>query len=264
VQEKGRLTMKNILIIIAAVSLLSCVTDDRSYYEIFLRKVEGYITTCERIPKVTFDNSGNSEDSLKKIIDCNFDYTGFLKVFDQLSMDKDRVLHIYYMYTRPYVIVSEKTTDYDSLISALEKNEVLFEYAHTTNPVFKFIHLSGTTESYFQYAIFGLRYDYFCLFDHSCYMINNIIVSKKGLDRILELKSDFYDFSNEEKMKIRSVVRPEPGIIEYADSVSVRVVRYSPWRGFSELVFSMNKTYPHDLRLSNSKILYAKDCGIMF
>ena len=134
-----------------------------------------------------------------------------------------------------------------------------------------FIETDGTKEGYFEFVLFDIMRHQIYLFGHSEYGEMEVITSKARLDVLAEEinndRDDFYSwgipFSDGEKKSIRQI-DPVPRVIITEEEVTVRMIYFSRWGGFYEVVETITPNMPHTITNIDVNNILKYDCGIMF
>ena len=236
---------------------------------------------------------------------CNVDFKEYFKIFDKLHVAPNWKLESYYYAPggggRPVFIAFEKNDIVGDRIY-----HMLHDSVRTVNPtpvlsndlaeeIFKYngsinylnsIEIADNPMGYFQFVVFALIGDNYCLFWHSNYSELEIITSKEQLLKLTKRKNDFYyKFSKKDKnsptptepnpnelhwsdntMDIDRVLQidPSPIVTIGKDAVEVSIVTLGPWEGFISRTYSISKSFPHVLTPIKSDTLIPYHCGIMF
>ncbi len=113
---------------------------------------------------------------------------------------------------------------------------------------------------------FGFMGGQFYLFWHANYNDWEIVASKERLiEMVDEIGSDGFGrpFTNEEKHDVLEI-NPAPVVIITEDSVIVRYIVFSKWRGFSEVFFELSPTPPYEFQFIESHNIVPYECGVDF
>jgi hypothetical protein len=268
--------MKRVIYILIAILISGCEYQNNQYHD-FITKVSDYQSKVEII---------YTEDDAF-IDSATFNIEEYFSLYDKLEIDSLYKLDYYYFYFgdggRPLLLALEKEEVLDTILNKfvtylppiVRPNDTLtitgekyvsfdfFDYADTVlNPISR-IKILDNELGYFQYLVFHLQGDRFGLFWHSNYGGLALINSEKALHEILNIESDFTDFTREQKKKIKQI-NPEPIIKMTNDSCYIDIVGFNAWRGFVRTKYSINRDYPHDVTYITRDTLVAHDCGIMF
>jgi hypothetical protein len=234
----------------------------------------------------------------KKIYTCPIDFRRYFSSFDKLSIDPQWSLESHYRHFgdagRPILLAFEKGSDVsDSIkeelrenaepsirpnlkdsdakptkepwksISDYELSTRLFKYQDSISYL-KPIHIKDDKMGYFQFAVFALLGDNYCLFWHSNYSHLDILTSKSQLLQLTQLNGDFYyRFSNEEKQQILCI-DPEPAIDMSEQYTDVTLLWLSPWDGFFRRKYRISRTWPHTFDIMSDDTIMTYQCGITF
>lgn len=125
----------------------------------------------------------------------------------------------------------------------------------------------GTEEGFFQLMVFCLMGDQFIHQWHDSYHDDLIICTKAGLD---DLFSDV-DSGRDEHWKMESGVRQRASTLDFKPSVemneknvTVHIVVFTKWGGFSRRSYVFQRAVPHLLLDGSSKVLVGYHCSWMY
>lgn len=236
---------------------------------------------------------------------CNVDFKEYFKIFDKLSVAPNWKLESHYFQNtaggRPLLFAFEKgdmigdrlyqelveSSDPESSFRRISSKleDELFNYSRSINYMHS-IEIADNPMGYFQFLVFDLIGNNYCLHWHSNYSEMDIITSQKQLLKLTKRKNHpYYKFSQKDKnsppptepqpneinlrsytMDIDSVLQidPTPIITMGEDSVEVRIVTLGPWQGFISRTFHISKAFPHIIEEVKSDTLVPYDCGITF
>lgn len=262
--------------------LFGCKAQQSNKYQDFISSVLSYQTNTDVIRAV--DNM--------KIDSSTFNINDYFKLFDLLSIEEGYKLDYHYWYYgaggNPQLVMLEKEGTFDSLKNNFyrENQEIKsiqeitnFGYADTDSMPIYFdftpinfiryadsvlnplphIHIDDSEMGYFQYLVFHLIGDNFCLFWHSSYKKLHLICSENTLHNIIQTT----DLSRKEKKRAKRI-DVLPYINLEKDTCYIRVVQFNDWDGFIEKTFSISRRFPHSITTMSENVLVEYWCGIMF
>jgi hypothetical protein len=116
------------------------------------------------------------------------------------------------------------------------------------------VHVDGTEEGFFEYAVLQVMGDQFFLEWHANYNDGTIICDLTGLDTLE--KDDWWsmgipvpDFEKARTLDFKPVVKFE------GDEAIVSLMVFTKWGGFKRITFTINKTYPHNVSEISESVL---------
>ena len=216
-------------------------------------------------------------DSISKEYLCKMNFVKYFELFDKLYIDSNWTLESHYRHFghagRPLLLAFEKGNKLsDSIKYELDKSfenkenkelldddisKKLFNYQKSIDYM-NCIRILDNKMGYFQFVVFELIGDNYCKFWHSNYGKMSIIVSKKKLKELVNLKNDFYyKFSTTEKKTIMNI-EPVPFVMIRDSYALVEIVALSPWKGFSRKTFKISKEWPHKIQIVDNYRLFMR------
>lgn len=260
---------RTVIISILTALLISCSPKQNEYEEF----IDGLIELQEQY-KIKYDKND-------KTCHCKVDFRKYFSYFDKLAIDSNWTIESYYFQgflgSRPLLlafnnqdtmaanlkeILSQDQRIIDEEFENHDLAERLRNYRDSIDYMTPVRILSDS--GYFQFLIFALLGDNYCMFWHANYGHIDIITTKKRLREFVENQEDpFYRFSEIQKNEALKI-DPTPLILTHNDSVTIRIVTLGPWEGFIERKFSITRTFPHQLRQYDRTVLLDYDCMISF
>ena len=215
------------------------------------------MTRSQPIPNFLTDPELPQEGAL-------FDPNQLLSPLDHLSLESGYTLDFVYRYDgiggKPFLYARELTDPpFKDLAEYAQANPNEFAYLDH-------IQSDGTEASYFQWVLLSLMGDQFYLYWHAGYNDLEIIASRERLEELVQVMTDtefgiaFTKAQQRQALKIDPAPRVEVG----QETVTVRVVSFSMWGGFTESVFTLSRSAPHRVLDVETVTLMEYDCGIMF
>jgi hypothetical protein len=193
-----------------------------------------------------------------------FDPNQLLLPLDHLSLASGYTLDFVYRYDgiggKPYLygrpLSDPPFTDYSEYTEA---NPSEFSYLDH-------IWSDGTEEGYFQWILLSLMGDQFYLYWHAGYHDEEIIASQARLEAIVQEMSEtgFGIPFNKTQQRQALKIDPAPEVEIGEEAVTVRVVSFSKWGGFTEWIFTLSRATPHRVLDLETNNLMEYDCGVMF
>jgi hypothetical protein len=204
-----------------------------------------------------------------------FDVNEYFSVLDHLSLEPGYTLDYAYfsdhlggkplVYARP--VGQPPYTSYSEFMKAVggntsqDRSYVDLAYAYN---YLEHVQTDGTTDGYIQFVILWMLGDQFYLYWHGGYNDTAIICSADGLKKLeAELKNWDLTLPTDVAQKARKIdFRPTVELKE--DKAVVKIVLFSKWSGFSEVLFTLSQDFPHELIDSEIRTHIEYDCGIRF
>jgi len=128
-----------------------------------------------------------------------------------------------------------------------------------------------TAIGYFQYLLLYLMGDQFYLYWHGLYNDELIICNDKALEKVVKNVLDFGVVNGKSLIEFPDEVVHHAKLIDFRprikfkrNSVEIRVVTFSKWKGFVEKVYSINRSQPNVITNIESNMLVEFKCGIKF
>lgn len=223
-----------------------------NYYDYFIQKVRYEQNQSNlRIDSL----QGNLQIDLKK----------YIQTFDNLSIEKGWLLDYYYFYNadagRPIFYIRESTCNKDSLLKTFD-NYGIFKYSDSIE-VIDHLKTNNKKTGLYQLLIFNLIGEDFAKFWHSNYGNLEIICSRRTVNELANRKDEFHNFDSETKKRLLEVDYL-PAVKEYKDSITYRILIFNSWDGLFENIYSINKHFPHKIKMIKDSALVKYNCGIMF
>jgi hypothetical protein len=210
-----------------------------------------------------------------------FDTNTYFSVLTHLSVEEGYVLDWVYrhdgsagspiLYARPTDATPYK--NYHEFAEAADtytrpENDislVWFVMGEETGVFSNKIKTDGTAEGYFEYTVLQLLGQQFYLFWHANYNDTRIVCEPAALESILSYleNTEYKPIDNGFKKDARKIDL-QPTVKYSGDMVTVSVVVFSDWGGFSRCSCTMYKEYPHTVIGFEEEALLEYNCGIMF
>lgn len=228
---------------------------------------------------------GRPPDNLAKVggtkTGGEFDVNAVFSVLNHLSMEEGYVMDYVYdffqsggsplLYVRPASAAPYKT--YDDFASAADKftrpendkSLVWMVMGEQTGVFGNKIKIDSTKEGYFEYTALQILGAQFYLWWHANYNDTRIVCQPQEVESVLTgiVNSGLKQVDDGFKRDARRL-NLEPSIEISGDLVTVKLVAFSKWGGFSQLSYMMYKNYPHSVIGFEDKTLLEYNCGMMF
>ena len=192
-----------------------------------------------------------------------FDPNQLLVPLDHLSLRQGYILDFVYRYDgiggRPFLYARKLS---DPRFENFEE----FSQANDDSSYLNFIECDDTPESYFQWVLLNLMGNQFYLYWHAGYIDAEIIASQDRLEALVEEMSGTemgIPFTNAQKRQALKI-DPAPVVKIGDETVTVQVVSFSKWSGFTRYIFTLSRSHPHQILNLETENLLEYDCGIMF
>ena len=252
---------------------MNCTRKESNYYSELVNLIEHYQNENVKYSIIEKEIS----------IDVNhFNIAQYFSLFDKLILEEGYRLKLCYVnygksgFPKIFSVKDDKQIDSTSIYSTLfyqlnDSINILNEEIYFNNYSFvdsllnpmNHLKIEDSKKGYFQFLIIYLIGDNFALFWHSNYGNNSLILSKKSLDDILKSKNNFINLNNNQKNEAKKI-NPSPKITMKKDTCYIRIINFSPWKGFESVEYGINRKFPHKVKYLSCKILVEYDCGIMF
>lgn len=210
-----------------------------------------------------------------RIIDFNFNNR--FSVLTHLSMEEgyvlDYILHITgswggpILYTRlaeepPY----ENYSDFEDKYTKPDDMSIVWIVKGQDTDVYgNKIKIDGTKAGYYEYIVLQILGAQFALHWHSAYNDLRIVCQADEMERVFEdiEASEFRPMDDNFKEEARKInLQPAVEISEV--DVTVKLVVFSKWGGFSRYSFTMYRNYPHSITSLDKEVLLGYDCGMVY
>lgn len=210
-----------------------------------------------------------------------FDVSEYFSVLKHLSMEKGYVLDYVYsfdgmgggpiLYVRPEN--QEPYKNYEEFAKAANQFQrpendnslVWMVMGETSGKSGNKIKIDGTNEGFFEYTVLQMLGEQFYLFWHANYNDADIICEVSAIEDVIVSieNSGLEPITNGFKKDARKLnVKP---IVEInGDMVTVKLVVFSKWGGFSRFSYTMYRNYPHMVIGFQDEVLLEYECGMMF
>jgi hypothetical protein len=188
-----------------------------------------------------------------------FDIGAYFSVLDHLSMEPRYMLDYVYCYDEMggYPRLYARPEDQPGYVACGDFRGARDDYlAH--------VQTDGTEEGFFQFVLLHVVGGQFYLLWHANYYDDTVVCDRDTVDAIVSADDGFGEpFSREQKRAARAIV-PAP-VVEMGDeTVTVEIVTFSKWGGFSRETYEIDRSFPHTILDSEFEVLVEYDCGIMF
>jgi hypothetical protein len=188
-----------------------------------------------------------------------FDVNDYFTVLDRLSMESGYVLDYVYCYDGMggYPRLYAQPEDQPRLLTCGDFRGDRGDYlAH--------VQTDDTEEGFFQFVLLQAVAGQFYLYWHAGYYDDVVICDRDALESIVSGDGVFGEpFSGKQKREARAI-DPSP-VVELGDEVvTVKIVTFSNWGGFTQETYEIDRDFPHTILNSDYQVLVEYDCGIMF
>ncbi|MHC1781453.1 MAG: lipoprotein [Anaerolineaceae bacterium] len=126
------------------------------------------------------------------------------------------------------------------------------------------VQVDGSPESYLEFTTLAILGGQFYLFWHSNYYDTVVICGPDGMKYVQEELSAFQIELPPDSQAAAENIDFTPTVTVEGQSVTVRLVTFSKWGGFSEEVYVLDRENPSKILEQRTTPLVEYDCGIMF
>jgi hypothetical protein len=187
-----------------------------------------------------------------------FDVNEYFDILDHLSMESGYVLDYVYCY--------DGMGGFPRLYARLEDQPQLLkcgDFRGDRGDYLAHIQTDDTEEGFFQFILLQVVAGQFYLYWHAGYYDDAVICDRDTIDSIVSAERGCEPFSARQKREARAI-DPAP-IVEMGDEVvTVKIVTFSKWSGFTQETYEIDRSFPHAIRDSSSEVLVEYECGIVF
>jgi hypothetical protein len=212
-----------------------------------------------------------------------FNVNDYFPVFKHLSMEKGYVLDYVYandgsgglpvLFTRakeqvPFSIFEEYAAAASSVTRPTDDLSLVWMVQEKQDGVFSFgnkLTIQDSNEGYFEYTVLQIIGSQFYLFWHADYNDARIVCVPEELENVFkEIDDSKYApvdgnfITSAQSLDLRPVVEVT------GDIVTVKVVVFSKWGGFSQYIFNINRAAPHSVTGYKKEPLLEYQCGLVF
>jgi hypothetical protein len=187
-----------------------------------------------------------------------FDVNAYFTVLDHLSMEPGYVLDYVYCY--------DGMGGYPRLY-ARHEDEPRFvtcgDFRGDRDDYLAHVQTDDTEEGFFQFALLHVVGGQFYLYWHAGYYDDRVVCDRETVDAIVATDGGCDPFSAQQRRAARAIA-PAP-VVEIGDeTVTVEIVTFSKWGGFSRETVEVDRSFPHTILDSDSEVLVEYECGIVF
>jgi hypothetical protein len=191
-----------------------------------------------------------------------FDVNQYFQVFKHLSMEPDYVLDYVYFYRggNGEPILYARRVDVPAYRTYSE-----YEKSPPEDTYLNHIKIDGTREGFFQFVVMKTLGGQFYREWHGLLNDTQVIASHTRLESV---SSAIESFCGEKmpadlRQKAQSLTF-EPEVEIKDDIVLVKIVTFSKWSGFSQISYSIKRSFPHTILQEKWETLAAYECRITF
>ena len=210
---------------------------------------------------------------------CDVDFEEYMKYFDKLTVDPNWIIESFCLrgVGRSYIVAFEnqsvRSTVFTKATNVYQEDDTVIVYLdynilqkyqdsiHYTTA----IHVENSLMGWFQFMTFYIIGDIYSLFGQANYYHRDIVCSKHQIVKLIQSTSYDYYYDNLYLIKNEVLAIDFTPEIEITDDlVTVRLVIFDPWEGFTEKKYSITTGWPHKVKSSESKVLLEYNCMIDF
>lgn len=191
-----------------------------------------------------------------------FDVNQYFTVLTHLSMEPG--------YALDYVYVFDGLGGYPALYSRGENDAPFSAYPQTVGDspgdFMNHVQTDGSAEGFYEFVVLRVMANQFYLWWHANYNDTRIVASGETLDDIIAYaeSSDFGQSMTDETRREAQALDLEPKVEFSGNAVTVTIITFTKWGGFSRETFTINRNFPHTPVGHDSELLAPYDCGVMF
>ena len=212
-----------------------------------------------------------------------FDVNNYFPVLKHLSMEKGYVLDYVYtndgsgglpiLFTRakeqvPFSIFDEYAAASTNVTRPESDKSLIWLVEEGQSGVFAFgnkINVQDSNEGYFEYTVLQIIGSQFYLFWHANYNDARIVCVPEELENVLkDIDSSGYATIDGTFKASARALDLQPVVEVTGDTVTVKMVVFSKWGGFSRYVFTIDRAAPHSVTGFNKEPLLEYQSGLMF
>ena len=196
-----------------------------------------------------------------------FDVCEYFDVLDHLSMEPGLVLdYVYYdggIGREPILYVRQQDqAPYMTYAEYVDAGETPFSFDESRYAYLNHVQIDDTEEGFFQFVMLRIMGGQFYLFWHALYNDHIVVANHEGLEEIL---SDLGNFGVSDEQEDAARALDLAPVVEMDDeTVTVKVVVFTKWGGFSRGTYVINREFPHTILDSDIEVLVEYDWGILF
>ena len=197
-------------------------------------------------------------------VGTEFDANSYFSVLDRLTMEPGYVLDYVYLFQsiggRPVLYARPESQPpfaaYEDLAAALPDPQGAY---------LRHVQIDTTPEGYLQFVVLAIMGEQFYLYWHAFYNDTTPVCSRQAVERVLDTLDGSFGWAMLEEDKERArALDVEPWVFIGDEVVTVRLVTFSLWGGFSETIYTIARSFPHQIIDVQSSTLVEYDCGVVF
>lgn len=193
-----------------------------------------------------------------------FDVCSYFTVLKRLSMERGYVLDYVYLFQglggHPVLYARGVNQPPYSTYEELAREQPEPQGAYLEH-----VRTDGTPVGYLQFVMLAIMGEQFYLYWHACYNDLTPVCSKRALEKLLtELEDSFGQPMPPEDRERAQELQVEPWVVMGDEFVEVRVVVFTRWGGFLEGIYTIKRSYPHEIVETRFSTLVPYHCGVMF
>lgn len=190
-----------------------------------------------------------------------FDPNQYFTALTHISMEPGYVLDYIYQYDGlgGYPLVFARLESISREQAAED-----FRQSGNTDSFLNHVKTDGTEQGYYELIALSFVAQQFYLFWHANYNDTIIVPDSAALEEILASIGDFGLPMDEQTLRSVRTLALEPQITFNTDTVTVKLITFSKWGGFSERTYTLAKDFPHTITNADNKVVVPYDCGILF
>lgn len=204
-----------------------------------------------------------TEDARRQFTDEEIDVMAYFDVLDQLALEPGYVLDYVYNY--------DFMGGYPVLYARPEAQApyaTLAEFAGAGSPGADYLaHVvaQDTPEAYFQFVVLDRLAGQFYLYWHANYFDTQIVANRAALEQVIAAHTGDSGGTpfTAAQVKTARALAVEPVVELAGDQARVRIITFTDWGGFSEVNYTVSRSFPHKLERESENVM-EYDVGIVF
>jgi len=226
-----------------------------------------------------------SNNGVHRIDSTTINLDTYFQIFDKLKIEPNFKLNYYYQSNYlegfPIFLALKQKESLDSILLRFKEyqppeifmgdsidgktiiSNEFYNYATTELNPMPHIVVEDSKMGYFQYLIFYLIGDRFCLFWHATR--KDILCTKSYLlikVKDLAAKDESNNFSKVQKRRSKRIF-PQPEIKLEKDNCSIELVEFDERYGFSKSKYFINRQFPHSIKLITTRVIVPYSSNII-
>lgn len=193
----------------------------------------------------------------------DFNVSEYFSALKHLSMEPGYTLDYVYYYDemQGYPILYARSTNQNRFLTFEQFNNQVTE---DQTQWFKHVVCDGSKESYLELVLLVNLASQFYLFWHAGFDDTQFVLCNEKLDQILNRGTDRGIAFTQSQINNALAIDIIPSVRIEEDRVIVRTITFSNWVGFSEVIYTISKNFPHEIISVTPEVLVSYDCGWIY